>query len=626
MSKSFMRLALVTLLLTAVMGFPGVLFASQPPESAPDEWAKEIAALGGLQTAIGAERIRRHKANSGVIEHSGQAKDRLANLSLRVFDPDDIEVRLYRAENAEGQAACRQSFNNPLKNLKGWQMASRNGYPSHEFDGDHVDQTDAIMWVLYPRHLLVVRCDVKTTLNERTLVGARKSRKRAAELVDMIHEGLTREGCIESGTPAALSLTFVTDGDIPVPVRDLVCTLSVNGKTQEFATNGGGYFKAPFEAPDKSKDLVVRLTEVTLTDKTAYGTTPADIVGRHTLPFEQKFTLSQRSNFATSETLKLPVRDVFVTLDVPTGVTRGALTVYRDTLLTGEKLMRVKPDDKRFKDNRLTLRVPALAPIAGTEAIFFGNGRDNNGRTYEGWEYISLAGVGEKSQAVIVELRPGTMAGQFESIKPVLRRSLQQSGFAEEEIDRILAVRIITPQGGRARYHANTNTIELPPETNVRTNSVNLGHELGHHITNIIANDNPPNVGGGHDVNDVLPPEGAWDEGRAHFYSWAFVRLARLPGEGPIVNTWTGVTTPDQRQLFVFSALTDHYGNRALYPTLQDALRDFRNVHQQAKTQNSLGRPPRTVAEFISVKQQTATGPMAQDLEVMAGRFGVGNP
>ena len=31
----------------------------------------------------------------------------------------------------------------------------------------------------------------------------------------------------------ALSLTFVTDGDVPVPVRDLVCTFSINGKPQD---------------------------------------------------------------------------------------------------------------------------------------------------------------------------------------------------------------------------------------------------------------------------------------------------------------------------------------------------------------------------------------------------------
>jgi hypothetical protein len=154
---------------------------------------------------------------------------------------------------------------------------------------------------------------------------------------------------------------------------------------------------------------------------------------------------------------------------------------------------------------------------------------------------------------------------------------------------------------------------------------------LGHHITNIIVTnvlngeDNDPDAGGAHDEANQAHPNLAWDEGRAHFYSWVFTRLARLPGERSFPTNWAEVTEPARRENYVGEGLVDHYGNRALYPTWEDALRDFRQVHRRAVENGSLGRPLRTLADFIHVKQETATGAIAADLAVMAERFGLGN-
>jgi hypothetical protein len=421
----------------------------------------------------------------------------------------------------------------------------------------------------------------------------------------------------------ALSLTFLTDGAVPLPVRELACTFVINGKEQELRTNGQGYLKVPIEVPDSSRDLVVRLKAVTISAETSFGSLPKYFLGKWTLPFEQKFILVKGKNFNASATLKLPVRDVRVSFDVPTGVTRGSLQAYAGRLGDNRSsLLRMRDDD--FQGNTITLKLPALPPLAGTEVVFLGNGRDKRKNLYEGWEYVTLPGEGNSLEAVILDLRPDTLLAQFNGIKPRLRTSLESAGFTAEEIARILEVRIANSRNSSSRYWDATDTVEMPPGQNLRNGGlINLGHELGHHITNVIANDDAPHVGGSHDVHAVVHPNLAWDEGRSHFYCWAINQITRLPGERGINNNWADATEPSRRELFVYEGLVSHYGNRQLYPTIEEALQDFRNVQQQAMAPGSLGRPPRTLAEFIAVKQQTAAGRIAEDLEAMAQRFGL---
>jgi hypothetical protein len=610
---------LAVAMITAV--FCGGVGWAQSPQQIEDDWAKELKALEGVQQAIGAEQIKKHKAQPRLVtEHAGQAKDKLPNLSLRVFEPDDIEVRLYRT--IEDRPLARLSFKQPQENLTGWQQSTRNGYPSQEYDGGQSDTSRATIWVLYPNYLLVVSCDVFLPMNKRFELKAQPSLKRAGELVDLVHNDLRRAGCLDWDKPAAMGLTFETDEAVPVPVCNLACTFSVNGETKEAMTNQEGWLFAAFNVPDGSKELVVELTGVTLTSKTTYGSAPAFVVNRWTLPFERKFILTQQNDFGAEETFKLPVREVRVKFDVPVGVTASGLAVY-----TGEYMDYATRAFviKKFSGNACTFKVPALPPFAGKDTVFGGSGRDKRMRDFTGWQYVTLPRASDAKQEVKIELSEHSWKQFDQIVKPKLEKSFKAAGFTADEIKKILDVTILPTkveegEAPKRRWLEGTSTIEMGDTDNLRDNALDLGHELGHHITNVIAKDATPNVGGKHDVVGKQHPELAWDEGRAHFYAWAFTRIVKLKGEYNRQN-WTKETEPANRETYVLEGLTDHYGNRKLYPTIEAALGDFRTVQQQAKAAGSLGRPPRTLEEFISVKQKAATGEIAKDLEAMKKRF-----
>jgi hypothetical protein len=275
--------------------------------------------------------------------------------------------------------------------------------------------------------------------------------------------------------------------------------------------------------------------------------------------------------------------------------------------------------------DRFTLKFPPLPPLAGEEAAFFCSGRDKRGKLYEGWAYATLPGAKGSPQEVLVELRLDTPVEQLNGFKPRLEALLKRAEFKEDEIKSILEVKIVDSTEGKRRYFEDESIIELIPGDNLRNIPITFGHELGHHITRVIAQDDAPHVGIPHKEEDRVHPNLSWDEGRAHFYAWAFTKIVKLQGERSISNDWSTETEPAQRETFVYEGLVRHYSDQSLYPNIESALKDFRKVQKLAANKDSLGHPPRTLAEFISVKQKATTDQaIAKDLDEMVKRFNLG--
>jgi hypothetical protein len=434
-------------------------------------------------------------------------------------------------------------------------------------------------------------------------------------------EGLVAAGPDSDATnPASGSVTIEMNAPNIGVISGLRCIFqsSNNTKPIEVVTDSFGRAKFGIQVRDRKSGLKVKLSTMEITPETRYGVRPSYVYNRVTVIGNQEVQLTEKNQFMGVLRLKLAVRPVYVTArrgDVvgAPGFTPGV--AIRRGNVTGEIMFKLPPADL----TRFAIYIPIIRSLTGAAATFHATAMVG-GQAYAGWEMINLPTSDMTSQAVIIDLYPDTVAGQFDRFRPRLSTFLENSGYSQEQIRTILAVRFATSARGGSRYYPGL--IEVNEGAKFSGYSDDVMHELGHHIAWVVNRDNPPGVGVRREGRGPTNPNAAWDEGRADFYSYVLTRELGLPPATAFTESPSGVTDTVRREDFVQEALVEHYSNRAIFPTLANAMADLRLTSERA--QQTLGRPPRTIVEFLNVKANSPNSTPAeiQDAQRIRARYG----
>lgn len=386
-------------------------------------------------------------------------------------------------------------------------------------------------------------------------------------------------------------------------------------------TDAFGRAKVVIPVPDASRDLKGTVTGCVYSAETRIAGQPSYVVGKLELGFANAFTLAKDKDFRGEIELRLFVQPIYVKVertDSSDPVTDCSVSLLAGNP-GGEAILRVPKwaEAPRNAAGQLELRVPVSRVNAGSPAVVLATAK-LQGEQLEGWEEVNIPGRDETAAALIEIDRPD-VAAQFSMYRPRLRQLFLDAGLTEAEADRLSTVQL--------RYGSKTNyldgVIQLAPSATLRGSSESLLHEYGHYIADVLAPDEPEGVGIPHEPFQVVNPNAAWDEGRAHFYSALLGRALRLPGAPVIPDSPNGVENCHRRELFVMKALMEHYDNRAFFAGPAAALADFRAIHDRAKAE--LGRPPRTLDEFIDVagSMPDASAAEVADLQRIRARYAV---
>lgn len=450
---------------------------------------------------------------------------------------------------------------------------------------------------------------------------------RAKELAEAALQALASEGFLKlPGKQEGLLLLTAQDQEGAL-LSNVEIALRVPGQPNPLiaTTDANGSAKVAVPIAKADKDVVGSAQSIRFTSQSKVGGAPLYVAVPFTLEFTTAFTLPKNKDFRGNLALRFFVRPIYVKVEHTnsTDPVEECTVQLHTGDITGPAIIRVYQREgvKRNTIGQLVLRVPVTRTNGGTEATVYATTRIKD-TVYEGWESVELPSNTVESAAVIVELLEATLDVQFRPYKNKIQTALTAAGFTKDEVTRIMAVQLRI--GTRNNYL--NGVIQLAQGSALRTSSENLLHEFGHLITDVIAADEPDGVGITHEVDEAVNLNAAWDEGRAHFFSTLLGQIAGLPGAKPIPRSPQGVDDCENRELFIQRALAEHFGNRGLYATPTQALAQFREVHRVGRQQ--LGRPPRTVIEFVQVLSGMGNATQAQkdNLERIRLEYGFGNP
>lgn len=446
---------------------------------------------------------------------------------------------------------------------------------------------------------------------------ARKLAERAIEL-------LAAAGYIKlPGEDKEGSLVVTAQTSTGELLTGLEVQLDIPGRKAPLIVTTDAFGRAKVAVPilKAGRDLVATASACTYTKQTRVGGHPMYLANPLTLEISNTFTLKKAADFKGSLDMRFYVRPIYVRVehtDSSDPVTDCTVTLHAGSVL-GPPIIRVFARDLAQRDagGALVLRVPVTRTNGGSAAVVHA-AATVKGVVYEGWEDVVLPSNSVESAAVRIDLVQGDYNKQFKKYRDKLEAQLANAGFSKEEIAKIAAVKISV--GGKNSY--KDGVIQIANGT-LRNTSEDLLHEYGHLISDVVVPDAPAGVGGTHEVNAILHPNGAFDEGRAHFYSSLLGQIAGLPGAKPIDTSPVGNENCEFDQRYVHRALMEHYGDKALFATPTSALKNFREVQLRGKEQ--LGYPPRTIMEFIKVaKSMAVTEAEKKDWERIRLEYGFG--
>lgn len=495
-----------------------------------------------------------------------------------------------------------------------WKRGSFNSYPTMEIHGHHdshqyggkgalkvdIAKVDATIYVLFPRYL------VKVKVTETKVKDLDTNYKAALNILETWYSGMLRAGLLPGGSKQEEgkgSLVITVIGSENLLVSNATCLIKTPaGDSRELVTDKNGRAKCEIAIPDIESGGIVTVEEVVLTPKSFYGHVFSNLKRDLVVKIDKKVALNEKNKYAGDFSYKLELRPVFVKAAwgnaLPgRGAPRPSVSVSQGSSPALVGFL----GDQFNDDDRARVLFPAKELTGINKAVFFAktSGRER----YIAEETIDMPGIADTSKAAILELLPDTIAAQFNLMRPKLEKFLSDSGFSNEEITRIVNVRFRESTRTGQRYWANESTIETSSSDTLRKASVPIFHELAHHIVEIIGHDDPTGVGGAHEVNTPTNPAHAWDEGRAHFFARTFTEEMNLPSE-PLPQVEPGAHNDHaNRQLSVYRALGDYYVETGCFKPAE-AIKSFRE--NNARAIKELGRPPRTIMEFVAIEKSLA--------------------
>lgn len=416
----------------------------------------------------------------------------------------------------------------------------------------------------------------------------------------------------EEKTIGALTVTAQSSsGGI---ISGLKVHLSVPGQAEQVVVTTDSFGNAksaiPIKQPDK--DLAGQAVACTYTQQTKVGGVPLRLVTPLKLEFTTPFKLTKAADFRGTVNLRFFVRPIYVKVeysDSSDPVTDCMVSVIQGEV-NGQPIIRAFARDavSSDADGIMKLLMPVSRTNGGQPATVLA-AQTIKGVAYEGWESITLPSNTIESATALIELSTTDLPSQFRRYQARLRETLVAAGFTAEEVQQILAVRL---RMGAGNNYLN-GIITMAQGSTLRSSSENLLHEFGHLISDVVAPDEPEGVGMSREGGGPTNPVTAWDEGRAHLYSSLLGRALALPGAKPVGQSPAAYDDCARREEFVHRALVEYYGNRTLFPNPAAALADFRDAHERGQAQ--LGRPPRTMAEFLNAARAGATPAQRQNLD-----------
>lgn len=485
--------------------------------------------------------------------------------------------------------------------------------------------SEAGCWVAAPPYVLSVRIKSETApyVWENSVWSDQnaEARKLAERAIVLLAEG----GYIKlQGEDKEGSLVLTAQSSAGDLLSGLQINLDIPGRKTPMAVTTDAFGRAKVAIPivKADRDLVATASSCTFTKETKVGGMPMYLVNPLTLEISNTFTLKKAADFKGTLDMRFFVRPIYVRVertDSSDPVTDCTVTLHSGDIL-GPPIIRVFARDlaKRDAGGALVLRVPVTRTNGGSAAVVHASAT-TKGVVYEGWEEVTLPSNTVESAAVMIELVEGDYNKQFKRFRDKIEAKLAEAGFSKAEIAKIAAVKIKI--GGTNSY--KNGVIQISKGA-LRQTSEDLLHEYGHLISEAVVPDEPEGVGGSHEISAILHPNGAFDEGRAHFYSSLLGQIAGLPGAKPIDTSPSGNDNCEFDQRYVHRALMEHYGDKAFYPNPTAALKNFREVQLRGK--ESLGYPPRTIMEFIKVAASMpgATEAQKKNWERIRREYGFG--
>lgn len=576
-------------------------FIPAPAFSQPD-FSAEKAASENAMNAIGATKFRVYYGND--------------DEGLMPYASFSSQSTYFNVTRCDQQNLLTQSFQNLEKENPDspWKRGSFNGYPTMEIHG-HTDshkyggkgelkvdiaRVDATIYVLFPRYLVSVKA------TETKVKDLSTNYKTALNLLETWYSGMLRAGLLPGGSQQEEgkgSLVITVIGSENLMVSNAICRIKTPaGDSKELVTDKNGRSKCEIVIPDVKSGGIVTIEEIVLTPKSFYGHIFSHLKRDLAVKIDKKVTLNEKNKYVGEFPYNLELRPVFVKAAWGDALEGRGSPRPSTTVARGSDAAFVGFLGDQFSDeDRARILFPAKELTGINKAVFFA--KTSGKERYIAEETIDMPGIADTSKAVILELLPDTITAQFNLMRPKLEKFLSDSGFSNEEIKKIVNVKFRECKRTGQRYWANESTIEISSSDTLRKSSIPIFHELAHHIVEIIGHDDPDGVGGTHEVHTPTNPAHAWDEGRAHFFARTFTEEMGLPSE-PLPQVEPSAHTDHaNRQLSVYRALGDYYVETGCFKPAE-AIKSLRE--NNARAIKELGRPPRTIMEFVNIERSLA--------------------
>lgn len=250
--------------------------------------------------------------------------------------------------------------------------------------------------------------------------------------------------------------------------------------------------------------------------------------------------------------------------------------------------------------------IPMLVPPGSTGKDYRVEGTSMDGTKLRDTTSMRVPAPGS---TVFLTIYLGDLQTQLERARFKLNQMLAQA-YGQEVADRITRG-VVFDIADVPTPSYKDGVLHVPKLWSLGTGSEmeSIFHEWGHRVQDVLAHDTVADFFVGDAIDSPWAPDPkknewrAFDEGRANFYSQLFTASLRYPGDQSFTEAkampFAGkcATCPG----YLAAVMVAHYRDATLYGNALEIARDFRAVHDEAS--RTLGRAPRTYAEFVKAKE-----------------------